>query len=117
MIAKKREGEADEAEMDSVSDQAKPEESVPTDVQPRAAAPAKQDGPSKPDATAKTPEPPRKPEPAPRAEAKPQPAIRPQEKAKPKPEAQPEQTAKPGEMKSLAQVMKFDLKVRRRPRF
>jgi hypothetical protein len=62
----------------------------------------------------KPPEPPRKSEPAPKADVKPPSEIKVSPKSKAKEGAA---SAKPAEPKSLAEVMKFDLKIRRRPRF
>jgi hypothetical protein len=68
-------------------------------------------GPAKEDATAKSADPPRKADPAPKIDAKPQ------AKAKSKGEAEAVSAAKPEKPKSLAEVMKVDLRVRKRRRF
>ncbi len=97
---------ADESEPENVTDE-QVDAVSPADARPKVEA-AKVDVPVKADA-------PRKPD-APKVEAKPQPQSPPPAKPKPKVEAGPGSTAasaKPGEPRSMAEIMKFDLKVRR----
>jgi hypothetical protein len=111
MIAKKKDGEVDESEQESAPIQAQVEAAAP-DTQSKVGDGVKADVATKPDVAAKAPEP-RKPDAAPKADAKP-PEAKPQAKPKPKAEAELEAPAKPTAPKSLAEVMKFDLRVKRR---
>jgi len=105
MIAKKqKDGEmAEDPEQESAQDKF----SEQPDSPPKQEAAAIANVPAKP------PEPPIKPEAAPKVEAKP--AVDAKAKTKPKAEAAAE--AKPPAQKSMAEIMKFDLKIRKRPRF
>jgi len=109
MSAKKtKEGEmAEDAEKDNA-------EVADTADGALADAPQKLEG-ATPEAGVKPPEQPRKSETAPKADAKPASETRAPAKSKPKEGATA--SAKPTQPKSLAEVMKFDLKIRRRPRF
>jgi hypothetical protein len=99
MSAKKplKDGEgADESELENAA------EDRQLDVAPQGDAQPKVDVPPKPEAQ-------RKPDAPPKAEAKPQPQAKP----KPKVEVEPSSTAKSEKPKSLAEIMKVDLRVRR----
>ncbi len=114
MIPKKqmKDGEmVDEAEIGNAVEAAQPDKD---EGQKAGVAP-------KPDAAVKPQEAPRKAEPAKAEPAKAEPAkpqMDPKAQAKPKPKAEEAAVAaKPAEPKSLAEVMKFDLRAKRRRRF
>ncbi|MFZ0771177.1 MAG: hypothetical protein WCA49_07980 [Candidatus Sulfotelmatobacter sp.] len=101
MSAKKQQKDeeaADEPELDNAAEDRQLDAAPQSDAQ------------QKPDVAPKA-EAQRKPDAPPKAEAKPQP--QPQAKPKPKVEAEPKSTGKPAEAKSMAEIMKFDLKIRR----
>lgn len=103
MNAKKKDGDmADETEQDNAPDKPGPDAGVPAEGQARTAPKA--------DAIPKPPDAPRKPDAPPKGDAKVQP------KAKPKGEAEPA-AAKPRETKSLAEVMRLDMRARKRRRY
>lgn len=99
----------DESEAQNVAGQTPPPAATEADAQPKLEVAAKVEVPPK------SPEPARKPDTPPKVVAKP--PVDAKAQVKPKPKTESVSAGKAADAKSLAEVMKFDLRVKKRRRF